>query len=63
VLGSIGPFELLIIVVVAILLLGGKEWLHVVRNLAKGWNDIKKATRHVKDEIREMMDDKEKWMG
>lgn len=57
--GSIGPSELLIIVLVVLLVFGSKQLPQVVRSIGKGWRDIQRATDEVKEEIRSVMDDDE----
>ena len=61
--GSIGTWEILIIVLIVPLLFGSKQLPSVVRSLGKGWRDIQKTTREVEDEIRNIIDDEGDLLG
>lgn len=61
--GSIGTWEILIIVLIVLLLFGSKQLPQVVRSLGKGWRDIQKTTREVEDEIRNIIDDEDELLG
>lgn len=61
--GSIGTWEILIIVLIVLLLFGSKQLPQVVRTLGKGWRDIQKTTREVEDEIRNIIDDEDELLG
>ena len=62
-LGSIGTSELLVILVVVLLLFGSKQLPSVVRGFAKGWREVQNATRQVKDEMHEILDEQEELLG
>ena len=56
-LSSIGTVEILIILLVVLLVFGGKEMPQVVRKIVRGMNDVQKATRNARDEIQKIMED------
>ncbi|MFH1941318.1 MAG: twin-arginine translocase TatA/TatE family subunit [bacterium] len=60
---SIGTTELLIIVLVILLVFGGKQLPQVVRSIAKAWHDLQRTTQNVKDELRNIMDDEDDLKG
>lgn len=43
ILGSVGPFQIILIVVVLILLFGGKKLPELARGIGQGIKDFKKA--------------------
>ena len=53
ILGAFGPWQVVLIVVVALLLLGGKKIPELMKGLGKGMKEFKDATK-------EDSDDKEK---
>lgn len=55
--GSIGTLEILIIVLVILIVFGGKQLPQIVRSLGKGWRDIQRATREIRDELETVLDD------
>lgn len=55
--GSIGSFELLVILVVALLLFGSKQLPQVARNLGKGIRDFQKATQDARNEIQRLVEE------
>ncbi|NQT25046.1 twin-arginine translocase TatA/TatE family subunit [candidate division KSB1 bacterium] len=55
--GSIGSFELFLILLVALLLFGSKQLPQVARNIGKGLRDFQKATQGAKDEIQRLVED------
>lgn len=57
--GSIGISELLIILLIVLLVFGGKQLPQIARTLGKGWRDFQKATDHAQDEIRKVIEDQE----
>ena len=48
---SPGPGEILLIILVIIMLFGGKKIPELARGLGKGLREFKKATREIKDEV------------
>lgn len=50
--GSIGPSEILIILVLILLLFGAKRLPELARSLGKGIREFRKAAEDIKDEIR-----------
>jgi TatA/E family protein of Tat protein translocase len=56
---GVGPWEILIIVVVALLLFGSKEMPQNARKIAKGLRDIQRTTQHAKDEIRKIIEEED----
>ncbi|MCD6169501.1 MAG: twin-arginine translocase TatA/TatE family subunit [Candidatus Latescibacteria bacterium] len=50
---GIGPWEILLILLIALLLFGAKRIPEIARSLGKGIREFKKATREVESEIRE----------
>lgn len=58
--GSIGSFELFIILLVALLLFGSKQLPQVARNLGKGLRDFQKATQSARDEIQKLVEEDDK---
>ena len=59
-LGSIGTSELLIILLIVLLVFGGKQLPQIARTLGKGWRDFQKATKDAQDEMRKMIEDVDK---
>jgi len=57
--GSIGSFELFIILLVALLLFGSKQLPQVAKNLGKGLRDFQKATQDAKNEIQRLVEDED----
>ena len=50
-MGSLGPFEIIIIAVVLLLFFGAKRLPELARGIGKSLKEFKKATRDVQDEI------------
>ena len=50
---SLGPMEIIIILVIVLILFGGKKLPELARGLGKGINEFKKASREVSDEIND----------
>jgi len=48
---GIGPWEILVILFVIILIFGGKKLPELARGLGLGLKEFKKATRDIKDEV------------
>jgi TatA/E family protein of Tat protein translocase len=57
--GGIGTWEILIILLVALLVFGGKQLPQVAKGIGRGLRDFQKATQDAKDEIQKIMDDEE----
>jgi sec-independent protein translocase protein TatA len=53
--GSIGMGELLIILLVALLVFGGKQLPEIVRHLGRGYRQIQKAAKEAGDEVRKIL--------
>ena len=54
---SLGPWEIVLIFVVLLLVFGGKKLPELARGLGEGLKEFKKATKEIKDDIKS---DKEK---
>jgi sec-independent protein translocase protein TatA len=50
-MGSLGPFEIIIIAVVLLLFFGAKRLPELARGIGKSLKEFKKATRDIQDEI------------
>ena len=48
---GIGPWEILVILFVIILIFGGKKLPELARGLGLGLQEFKKATKDIKDEV------------
>ena len=48
---SLGPWEIVLILLVIILIFGGKKIPELARGLGKGLREFKKTTREIKDEV------------
>ena len=48
---GIGPWEILVILFVIILIFGGKKLPELARGLGLGLKEFKKATKDIKDEV------------
>ena len=60
---GLGPWEIGLIILVVIILLGGKKLPELARGLGLGLREFTKATREIKDEVKsatEDVDDNEK---
>ena len=60
---GLGPCEIGLIILVVIILFGGKKLPELARGLGLGLREFKKATREIKDEVKsatEDVDDNEK---
>jgi sec-independent protein translocase protein TatA len=58
--GGIGPQELLVILVLVLLLFGGKKLPELARGLGKGIREFRKASSSIEDEVKESMKLEEK---
>ena len=56
---SIGPWQVIIIILAIIILFGGKKLPEMARNLGLGLKEFKKATRGIKDELKDTTDEVE----
>ncbi len=60
---GLGPWEIGLIILVVIILFGGKKLPELARGLGLGLREFKNATREIKDEVKsatEDVDDNEK---
>ena len=53
-IGSLGPTELILILLVVLLLFGAKKLPELARGLGKGIREFKNASKHVEEEIKEI---------
>lgn len=56
---SLGPWEIIIIFVVILLVFGGKKLPELAKGLGEGIKEFKKATSDIKDEVDNAVSDKE----
>tara|TARA_B100000315_G_scaffold218805_1_gene220317 strand:+ start:216 stop:413 length:198 start_codon:yes stop_codon:yes gene_type:complete len=54
---SLGPWEIVLIILVIILIFGGKKIPELARGLGKGLREFKKTTREIKDEVDTVTED------
>ena len=54
---SLGPWEIALIILVVIILFGGKKLPELARGLGLGISEFKKATREIKDEVQNAADE------
>jgi len=54
---GLGPWEIGLIILVVIILFGGKKLSELSRGLGLGLREFKKATREIKDEVKSATDD------
>ena len=54
---SLGPWEIVLILLVIILIFGGKNIPELARGLGKGLREFKKTTREIKDEVDTVRED------
>ena len=57
---GLGPWEIGLIIIVIIILFGGKKLPELARGLGLGLREFKKATSEIKDEVKSAADDAEK---
>ena len=57
--GTLGPTELILILLVVLLLFGAKKLPELAKGLGKGIREFKNATKHVEDEIKEIDESEE----
>ncbi len=51
---SLGAPEIIIVLVIVLLLFGGKKLPELARGLGKGINEFKKASKEVENEIKDV---------
>lgn len=56
-LGSLGPPEILLILIVVLLLFGAKRIPDVMRSFGEGLKEFKKATSHATEEIQKAVEE------
>ena len=54
---GLGPWEIGLIILVVIILFGGKKLPALARGLGLGLREFTKATREIKDEVKSATDD------
>lgn len=57
--GSIGSFEVLIILFVVLLLFGSKQLPQAAKNIGKGIRDFQRATQNARNEITRIIEEDE----
>ena len=58
-LSSIGTMEIMIILLVVLLVFGGKEMPQVVRKIVRSISDVQKATQNARNEIQKIMEEED----
>jgi len=53
-IGSLGPTELILILLVVLLLFGAKKLPELAKGLGKGIREFKNASKHVEEEMNEI---------
>ena len=53
-IGSLGPTELILILLVVLLLFGAKKLPELAKGLGKGIREFKNASKHVEEEMKEI---------
>ena len=56
---SLGPWEIIIIFIVILLIFGGKKLPELAKGLGEGIKEFKRATSDIKDEVDNAVSDKE----
>jgi sec-independent protein translocase protein TatA len=56
---SLGPWEIILILVVVLVLFGGKKLPELAKGLGQGLREFKNATRDIKDKVDESVKDVE----
>ena len=54
---SLGPWEIVLIFLVVILLFGGGKIPELARGIGKGLREFKKTTKDIKDEVNNVTED------
>ena len=56
---SLGPWEIALVILVIIILFGGKKLPELARGLGLGLREFKKAKQEIKDEVENVTDEVE----
>ena len=56
---SLGPWEIALVIIVIIILFGGKKLPELARGLGLGLREFKKAKQEIKDEVKNVAEDVE----
>jgi sec-independent protein translocase protein TatA len=56
---SLGPWEIALVILVIIILFGGKKLPELARGLGLGLREFKKAKQGIKDEVKNVTDEVE----
>ena len=54
---SLGPWEILLVILAIILIFGGKKIPELARGLGQGLKEFKKAKQEIKDEVKSAAED------
>ena len=54
---SLGPWEIALVILVIIVLFGGKKLPELARGLGLGLREFKKAKQEIKDEVKHVTDE------
>ena len=54
---SLGPWEIALVILVIIILFGGKKLPELARGLGLGLREFKKAKQEIKDEVKNVTDE------
>ena len=54
---NLGPWEIVLIILVVILIFGGKKLPELARGLGKGLKEFRKAKKEITDEVNTVTDD------
>ena len=57
---SLGPWEILLVILAIILIFGGKKIPELARGLGQGLKEFKKAKQEIKDEVKSATEEVEK---
>jgi sec-independent protein translocase protein TatA len=57
---ALGPTEIIVILVIVLLLFGGRKIPELMRGLGTGIKEFKDATKEINDEIKDVKDDTNK---
>ena len=52
---SLGPAEILVVLVVALLVFGPEKMPEIARQVAKGFREFKRVQQHLKSELRDVV--------
>ena len=56
---SLGPWEITLVIIVIIILFGGKKLPELARGLGLGLREFKKAKQEIKDEVKNVAEEVE----